>query len=80
MRDSARNLKQRASAGYIDVSLELKNNVLTMNIGGTVITETVSWGGIDCYFKAGSYVQHGTPKDFPVDYHYLSYTGVHDTI
>ena len=80
MRDSARNLKQSASAGYIDVSLEVQNNAVTMDVGGTVITETVSWDGIDCYFKAGTYPQYGTPEDFPADYHSLSYTGVHDTI
>ena len=62
------------------MTLEVTNNVLTMDVGGTVITEAVTWDGHDCYFKAGSYVQHGTPSDFPVDYHYLSYTGVHDTI
>ena len=62
------------------MSLQVENNVLTIDVGGTVVTETVSWGGIDCYFKAGVYVQHGNPADFPVEYHYVSYTGVYDTI
>ena len=60
------------------MSLEVVNNVVTINIDGTIITETVSWAGIECYFKAGSYPQHGVAANYPVDYHFLSYTGAYD--
>ena len=76
----SRNLKQCGCAAFFEVGIKLENGQLTITMDTDTSMETVSWAGLDCYFKCGSYVQSGTHTNFFVDYSSLTYTGIYDTV
>lgn len=66
-------------AGSFNVGLKLQTGEVEITVGTETRTDSVSWGGRPCYFKAGVYVQSGTHSDFPVKCQSLVYTDAFDT-
>eukprot|EP00892_Ulva_mutabilis_P001151 jgi/Ulvmu1/11036/UM007_0217.1 len=67
--------------GFFFAEIKLERSQLYIKLStAPPISRTVSWTDLQCYFKAGSYVQEGPPKKYFVDISALTYTGSFSTL